>query len=436
MTLDTRFQLKQALREIPFNDWHPIAMTWTWQWLIDLTGQVGSMLFLQVVAAWVCAVLTSYYLLKVSRRGWSALAGLFILFMPNTVNIAGVVWKDVHLGLAMYFAVILMLLVRIAPRLRWVLAALAFGALVYAGLVRKNSAVAVVPVIAVMAVWVLAAEVRSRRGGEARWKPFNRRKAAVTAVAAIAGFGVIIGADSALTAALKPTKNSQYTQVLLDDLIFAVPKSAIESADAPQEEKDRLVRAKNTCEQKNEKLRRQGSAEIIWDAYWKCYGRGVEGGFTAIENPEAVASIWKQTVPKHFGAYIDYRVRTTTTFLFTSRLHFVPDNNEKYPAQSPQLRSSLQVYVLDFGVKTLPWLYLGGAALVLSGIGIVRSLGKRRRSFGAFAVFSSGVLYLMTYFPTAPAQDYRYVFWPWLATMIGWLVLWSERERRRNVIRS
>ena len=58
---------------------------------------------------------------------------------------------------------------------------------------------------------------------------------------------------------------------------------------------------------------------------------------------------------------------------------------------------------------------------------------KKRRSLAGLAIFSSAVLYLMTYVPTAPANDYRYVFWPWLAAILGWLVLWAERQGRRRV---
>lgn len=430
-TKDTVFQLEQAQRAIPLNDWHPIAMTWTWQWLIDLTGTINSMLFLQVCAAWVCAVLTAYYLLKVSRRGWSALAGLFILFLPNTVNIVGVVWKDTHLGLALYFAVLFMLLMPVAPKLRWVFAVLAFGALVYAGLVRKNSAVAVLPIIAVMAVWLVSRMKSNKPAGENR--ALSKRRKLIAAVAAVVGFGaVLMGIDTGLKAVLKPTENSQYTQVMLDDLVFAVPQESIDAADAPAAEKTRLAQAKITCSDKNRKRHEAGGAEIIWDSYWACYGQGSEGAYTAIEDPAAVTSIWKQTVPQHLDSYAAYRVQTTTKFLFTSKLEFVRDRNYDYPARSQPLRTALRTYVVDFGVATLPWLYLGATALGLSAVGIAVGAKKKRRSLGAVAIFSSAVLYLMTYVPTAPANDYRYAFWPWLAAILGWLVLWAEHQRRRR----
>ena len=430
-TTDTVFQLEQAQRVLPLNDWHPIAMTWTWQWLIDLTGTINSMLFLQVCAAWVCAVLTAYYLLKVSRRGWSAMAGLFILFLPNTVNIVGVVWKDTHLGLALYFAVILMLLIPVVPKLRWVLAALALGALVYAGLVRKNSSVAVLPIITVMAVWLLVRMKSKKPEGEKR--TLSKRRKLRATVAAVVGFGVVLmGVDTGMKTVLKPTMNSQFTQVMLDDLIFAVPQRSIDATDAPAEEKKRLAQAKAECRDKNNERREAGGTEIIWDAYWVCYGQGANGPFTSIEDPEAVTSIWKQTVPQHLSNYAAYRIQTTTKFLFTSRLEFVGDTNPDYPAQSHRLRAALGTYVVDFGVANFPWLYLGATALGLCAAGIAVGVKKTRRSLGALAVFSSAVLYLLTYVPTAPANDYRYVFWPWLAAVLGWLVLWAEGQGRRR----
>ena len=65
----------------------------------------------------------------------------------------------------------------------------------------------------------------------------------------------------------------------------------------------------------------------------------------------------------------------------------------------------------------------------MSAAGIAVGAKKKRRSLGALAIFGSAVLYLMTYVPTAPANDYRYVFWPWLAAILGWLVLWAERPK-------
>lgn len=432
MTTDTFFQLEQAQRHIPYNDWHPVAMTWTWQWMMDLTGSIASMLFMQVVAAWGCAVLTSYYLLKTSRRGWSAFAGLFVLFMPNTVNIIGIVWKDTHLGLAMYFAVLMTLLVRVVPRFRWLMATCAMGALIYAGLVRKNSLVAVIPVIVVLALWMSVHALKKGKCWDSLAVMARIRRLMLNAGVVLVAFFVILGSVSvALDATTKPTKNSQFAQVMLDDLIFAVPQSAIDATDAPQDEKDRLQKAKSVCKEKGSTSNKSKSAPI-WDSYWACYGRGKNGPFTEVEDPQAVSSIWKQTIPKNLDSYASYRLKTATKFLFTSRLHFVPSNRDINKPQSPNAKAALGIYTLEFGVAVFPWLYLGGVALGLSLAGCAIAVRNKRQSFGAVAIFCSGVLYILTYFPTAPANDYRYVFWPWLATMLGWLVLWADWQRRRN----
>ena len=434
MNNDTYFHLDQAERRVPFNDWHPVILTLIWQKLIDLTGKVSSMLFVQMIGAWACAILTSYYLLKVTRRGWSSLAGLFILYMPNTVNMIGVLTKDTHLGIAMYFAVILMLLLRVTPRLRWLLVSLAFVSLIYAGLVRKNSAVAVVPVVIVFTLWLMNKQ-KGKRGGELKTR-LSLRTIAVACVASVVGFGVVlVGVGAGITAITKPTTNSQYTQVLIDDLVFAIPQKAIDAADAPQAEKERLRNAKDSCEEQNRKAPETGKPVRIWDAYWVCYGKGKDGPFTEVDDPAAVRTIWLQTVPQHFGNYVQYRIKTTSVFLFTSQPKLMLDGKAErsgYKTMAPRMRDAVTVYANDFGVKTLPWIYLGAVALGLSMFGIVRSLRKKSLSLWACAIFSSGILYIMTYFPTAPASDYRYIFWSWLATMLGWLVLWADRQRRRN----
>lgn len=436
MSTDTFFQLAQATGQIPYNDWHPVSMTWTWQLLIDLTGQINSILVLQVFFAWVCAVLTAYYLIKVSRRSWSAFLGIFVLYMPNTVNIVGVVWKDTQMALAMYLAVILMLLVRVVPRAKWAFAAVAVGALVYAALVRKNSAIAVLPVLAVFTVWMIKLRIQQRRRSGKTVSPVRLRTLAVAIVTVFIGFGVLIGVvEAGVNSVTQPSKNSQFTQVLIDDLVFAIPQKAIDRAHAPQAEKDRLAKAKRVCADKNKKAKQAGASEHIWNAYWVCYGRGADGPFTEVQDPAAVTSIWKQTVPSHLGDYASYRVRTTTVFLSQSTLQFLGEGKavkEGYPPDNPQLRAGLKAYVTDFGVELFPWIYVGGVALILSAVGVYTAGRKKYRSIAALAIFSSGILYLMTYFPTAPAANYRYCFWPWLATMLGWLVLMAERKYRRN----
>ncbi|MDN5727543.1 MAG: hypothetical protein L0G99_16685, partial [Propionibacteriales bacterium] len=100
MEHDALFQLGQAQGEKPLNDWHPVILTVFWRWLIDTTGQVSAMLWVQI---WVIAAVAygfAVYLYDLTRRiGWSAL-GLAVFFLPYMMNLYGMIWKDTQMVMA------------------------------------------------------------------------------------------------------------------------------------------------------------------------------------------------------------------------------------------------------------------------------------------------------------------------------------------------
>lgn len=432
---DGIFQLKQIRGEVQYNDWQPVIMTWTWQQLATVFGSVSALLWAQVFFGWVCAVLTSYVLLKIGRRTWVAALGLFMLFMPNMVNILGIFFKDVHLALALYLAVLMMFLVRLHPRGRWAWAAVAFGALVYAGLVRKNSAVAVLPIIAVFVLWVLRVRRRDRVEAApavaAQPRPSTRRELTTVGIVSFLAAGIfggtVLGADKALVSATGATQNSQFTQVFIDDLVFGMPEEAILEADAPQAEKDRIMFARDMCAKRGEV---EGS-EFIWDAYWNCYGLGVDGAYTEVEDPDAVVQLWKAVVPHHLGDYAKYRAKTTWQFMtHTSSVaaSAVRGDQAGLSPSNPTARKIHSGYVYAAAYGFMPFMFLCITAFAACIVGAVVSLRRSTRSLGAFAVFTSVLLYVLTYFPTAPADLYRYSYWPFAGAMLGWLLVIASRR--------
>lgn len=422
---DGVFQVRQIRGEVPYNDWQPVSMTWTWHQLTKVFGTVTALLWAQVFFGWVCALLTSYVLLKISRRTWVAALGLFMLFMPNMVNILGVFYKDVQLALALYLAVLMMFLVLLQPKGRWVWAAVAFGSLVYAALVRKNSAVAVLPIVAVFVLWFLRARVSRVRGELAK-------VGVISIIATGVVGGTVLAADKALASATGATQNSQFTQVFIDDIVFGMPEEAIRSADAPQAEKDRIMFARETCKKREE----QEGREFIWDAYWNCYGLGVNGAYTEVEDPDAVVALWKATVPHHLGDYAKYRAKTTWRFLTSTSSvasSAVRGDQVDLPPTHPKARDIHSGYVYAAAYGYMPFMFLGITAFTACIAGVVVSLRTRTRSLGACAVFTSIILYVLTYFPTAPADLYRYSYWPFAGAMFGWLLIAASRRHTRRL---
>lgn len=426
ITYDTRFQLQQALGEVPFNDWHPVIMAGMWKGLIGLTGQISSMAALQIGLAVVFSILCSYTLM-VSKGGpaWGAL-GLAPMLLPNTVNLWGVVWKDVHLTLALSLCLILLILARYRPRWFWVLVSLAMLCLLYAVLVRKNAFVVALPVVSI-AVVQATMHVRSRG---TRGLPGGRR-ILVMCLAGVLAFGVaVVGSSKIVDAVYTPTKNSQFAQVMLDDLIFSIPADKLLAARSGTPElRAHLVEAQGKC----------AARGAIWDAYWLCYGGGANGPFTSIVDVKGVQDLWLELIPSHAGWYLDYRAQTMTHFLVTSKGQFA--RNVDVPGQvtqhsSVRLHEALRDYVVSLGVKQLPWLYHGWFWVSLAAAGLVLTLRRRWRDLMAAGFLAAGLLYLATYIPTAPAQDYRYVFPAVMTTMLAGVAVLCAGGRSEARLRS
>lgn len=415
ITYDTSFQLRQATEEVGFNDWHPVIMALVWKALIAITGSVGSMAVVQVLLAWLGAVLTCYWLLvTLAKPAWSW-AGLSLLVLPFTVNILGTVWKDTQMAIALYLCIVLLLIATVRPRRAlWLLSAAALF-LLYAVLVRKNALVVAVPLVAVVCfLWA-----RARNG--AAW--FGRWILA-SGVSLVVFVGLVFGVGAVISSATHATKNSQFTQVMLDDLIFAVPESAIVKSSAIDDElRQHLLEARDQCEKDG----------AIWDAYWRCYGKGEKGDFTGIAKAEQIQAIWLQEIPRHLGSYLDYRAQTFSAFLNTSTLQLAGTQEFEgldIHQEHPRLFQALKYYVVDFAFQQAGWLFHGMTWLVFSVIGLGVALRKRQRDWIAAAVFAAGLLYLATYLPSAPAANYRYVFPAVLTTLLGWAAVLAGRYGR------
>ncbi|MDN6373922.1 MAG: hypothetical protein L0K12_13535, partial [Brevibacterium aurantiacum] len=151
--VDIGNQYLQAIGKAPVTDWHPPIMSTVWRGLINVTGQAGSLLVLQViilaVASWLIGVL-------VHRNGaprWVSLLGPAIMMTPWVISQMMTLWKDTQMAVALLLAVILLIVARTVPK-GWILWIPAVVLLVYALGVRKNAVFAIVP-IAIYAAFCL-----------------------------------------------------------------------------------------------------------------------------------------------------------------------------------------------------------------------------------------------------------------------------------------
>lgn len=451
VNVDIAEQYLQATGEHPFTDWHPPVMGMLWRALLAVTGEAGSLLVLQVgllaVSAWLIGVL-------VHRSGaprWVSLLGPAIMVTPWVVSQMTTLWKDTQMAVALLLGVVLIVITRFVPR-AWPLWIPALALLVYAVAVRKNAVFAVVP-IAVYAGYCLRSLWREHRGaagrdsastpasaeasvgddtGVAASRSGRRRRPLLHVGLVSLGVLALIGGGAKATEAVIDSqvevgKTGQFSQIMLDDVMFSVPDAELMRADAPTELKEHISSARNKCLEKNE----------IWDSYWNCYGKGESGeDFSPIAHQDELKQLWLNEVITHPLRYAEYRTAVFSHYFFTSALEYWPaewhGEAEKAGIESgdPKADYIVRPYVEDFALGTFPMVFTPWfwtfVAVVMLGLGF-RSYGKRRRPGVRARSFwpeitglaTSALCYVVGYFPIVPSNHFRYTFWPALAVSVA-----------------
>lgn len=418
MEFDAKFQMQQALGEKPLNDWHPVILTVFWAWLIDVTGNVGAMLWVQI---WVIAAVAyglCVYLYDLTRRIWWSALGLAVFFLPYMMNVYGMIWKDTQMVMAFLGSVVLTLLATRFRRLQWPLLIIAVLLMIYGTEVRKNAAFAVPPLAFLMLRTALAGTRWEARvfGG------VLRRVAAMVAATAVVGAGVVV-AGKVIDNSVHPEKTSQISQIYLDDVIFVVPPDAINASDAPPELKQKLIHAQDECRRKNQH----------WNAYWRCYGTGVNGPYTPIAHGPELAELWRETVPQRPQQYLQYRLMNYQIFLTTTWLEWLPGKETlKFNTDGER---ALNWYVTELGVKRLAVLFDAWFWFVIScALPLFWRLYRPLR-LPIMALSTSALCYLVGFFPIIPESQYRYHYWAAAACTLALVLVavdltWQIRHRR------
>ncbi|WP_413333857.1 hypothetical protein ACH82I_15370 [Brevibacterium sp. GP-SGM9] len=449
VNVDIGNQYRQALGEVPVTDWHPPVMSAVWRVLIDVTGQAGSLLVLQVgmlaLAAWLVGVLIH----RIGAPRWVSLLGPAIMATPWVLSQMTTLWKDTQMGVAMLLAVLLLVFARFAPRpgMIWAPWIVAIFLLVYALGLRKNALFAIVPIAVYFGFCLVR---RFRRRGDSPRRAVLATAGVSVLVLALLGGGVK-ATDAAISSVVEVEPTGQISQIFLDDVMFSVPEAELQVSDAPEELKDHISSARDKCLEMGE----------IWDAYWNCYGRGETGkAFSPIAYQDELKDLWLSEVVTHPVRYAEYRAAVFSYYFFSSKLEYweADWNGDAtkvgYGHGSVKADYIFKPYVEDFALGTFPmlfkpWFWTLLAALLL-GLGLwTRRKGRpaasepaRPRAQDSAAsdraevaadrtsggrtlwpevtmLATSALCYIFGYFPIVPANHFRYTFWPALAVTVA-----------------
>ena len=414
MSPDSISHLEQATGIAHLTDWHPPVMTQLWGLLIGVTGHISSMLIFQLALIVAAMFMLSIIVYRYTRnRAW-ALSIYMILLMPNIVNIAGVIWKDVQMAFSLTLAVILIWFVisskkplgRVAT---YSVIGLALLLILYAGMLRYNALFAVLPIL-----FVLPSLLTKR---------FHVWSGLVCIAA-----GLIVTIGVTIVINQPGEKTHPITAVQLDDIVHV--------ANLDGEHHGRWSMYKkihDTCRDKT---------KDIMNSYIICTTAAQR---EVLKNEhQGVFNDWLSTIIRYPIRYASYRLATFSIFLFPQpeRMYIfqpgIEQNQVGAVVRNEYAIGGLAAYVKGGAHANVPlifqpWLYVAVLVFIYYKSGRIREPAQRRFTR---AVALSGLVYIMAYFPMVVAVDYRYMYWSVFATTLSGLftIILSQpkKEGRRS----
>lgn len=406
---DSSFQLWQV-RTGEFSNLSPVVMTALWRVVYSVWPSAGAMLILHVCAYWAGVALLSLALARHPVARTACVLG--IGFVPPAFVVIGHLWTDASLIAAMMlsFGLTITGLVR-RSRLPLVMA---LPVILYAGAVRHNSLVAIIPLCGLWAfAWL---QPSALRGGPASPKIPVAKAIGVGVFVVLASFAT----GRALDYWLARERVSTWAIGALWDL-------AAISLDTSTVLVPKFARLPGTdLESLRAKYKPYAAVPLFEGPGRVRHGLGDE--VFSSDELAALRRAWISAIVSHPISYARHRIAVTTR-LFGSHgddpegLFFVPtvvpyrDNPPPGAALSP-FRDTL----IETLRRTRGWLIFSPALYLAIAVGAaVRGWTRRRAPEGkvALAVAASGLLLVLPLIFFAPSAELRYCGWLFTASVVA-----------------
>jgi len=415
---DSIQQLGQAVSTIPIGDWHPPVMVMMWKLLIGLTGSPASMLLFQLLMFWVANSILGIIIFRLTANKLLSFLPIFAGMLPITIGISGVIWKDVQMSYALVLATVLILLYVTSKNLnnkklfKWAVLGSALVLILYAGLLRYNALVAIVPLLYLL---VDAAGL------------FNQWK--VKILVSICIVLTATGLGSIMNRILDIKQDHPTSSVMLDDIVNVRQPSEINKNTGVLYET--LLDIQKTC--KNKKL--------VINSYWKC-ANDTNRETISQAYFEELRGYWLQTLASSPLSYMLYRFEAFAIFIFAPNQYLfsydkpIAPNEFGQSVRYEKASNFLHVYVKEFGYRHFSYLFQAwfwiSAAIATFYISLKKLKVYRRE---VIVLSLSSLLYIFSYMPVVVAADYRYIFWSVFATLIAALLILLETRALRPSIK-
>ena len=415
-SFDSAYQLWQA-RSGAFNDTSPVAMTALWSLLLRIGGNPAALLWLNLAMFWAGLGLAAA---AITRSAWWRVALLAVLgFAPLSLVEMAQLLSDAHLAAVMTLATGLAAWGVREQRRAPLLAACA--ALVWAGCVRHNAPVAILPFGG-----IAAQALRPARAGPA---PNAVHRWGVACAAAITLCVVSAALSVAIDRALTREHATVWPSLALWDL--AAISVASNTMLLPAFTRGGALTARELVD--------TGAFDPTSNTLLYQRSRsGVRDGLGEAYSPaqlRALRRVWLAAVAAHPYAYVAHRLRTLWLLIgphrgpvqgvayYEARTTF-RDNPPLPEPVAPRAQS--RVYAVAAAL-TPTWWFAGATYLAASLLAI--AMAKWRRASGriAIAVGASAIVYTLPLLLLAPSAELRYLTWPIVAGPLALLAALASR---------
>jgi len=424
MSPDSIASLNEGRSGIIYDQNSPL-MSYLWGCLDQLVAGPGLMLILQVAAFWLAIAL----LWEATHRESVLLAVALILFpfMPQILSQLPVIWKDVGMATALLMAVSLVYLAQKRKSKFALLLSPVF--LLYAFAARLNSIPAVLPI----AIW----------SGFVAASLFDLRISRVGSTAiGISYFALMLAVAFAVQMSITGGRTSYPFQfVMLYDLA-AISLSNNETTFPAYiaESKDFSM----------EKVKANYDSTTVGGLVYEGQTRNGEApALLVTEDAQNIADLrakWFEQIAAPPAVYLHHRLGVFAQLIGLRRsvgFQFwdldLSRNPSEFHIETNAANGILTSYFRLFQRPVMQTFFFRGIIWILCCAYIFYRGWKSRLqgdwSF-AFVLAASSLLYIFSYFVTAPAADFRYIYWPAIASAIAaiFAIYLIRRERTKQEV--
>lgn len=390
-----------------FADINAPLMSYIWGRLDTVIAGPGSMFVLQNIVFWgACALL--WRATNAESFGLGIAVVLFGL-MPHILAQTAVVWKDIGMGVSLLMAVALLFYAKRTGSKIALLVSPVF--LFYAYMARLNALPAILPV----AVWT----------GFIAFEMFEIKGKKLAAASLGVGYFILLSlAVYGVTQKITEGRTLYpFQQVYLYDLTaLSVKKN---EAIFP----DYIRSAENfSLETARARYNTRSVSDLI---YPDLPNPGDKPVLMLTDRPEEIAALknkWWEAVSSDPQGYLGHRARVFAQLTGLSRAvtapYWEPGFSSSPREFRPEENAGTWILTKYFGAFRRPFpqtfFFRAFVWLILCGFFLYKAVRRRLRDDWdlVFVLSLSSLLFTFAYFPTTPSTEFRYLFWPAIASAL------------------